>query len=213
ASPTGEPAFALEGSIFVAGAAVQWLRDGLGIIGSASEIETLAASVPDAGGVYFVPAFVGLGAPHWDPYARGAIVGLTRGATRAHLARATLEAIAFQTREVLDLFADAGGPPTTELRVDGGAAENDLLMQLQADLLGCTVVRPVVRETTAMGAAFLAGIVAGVWSGVEETAALWRVERRFEPRIGADERERRYREWQRSVERARDWAVPAEAVQ
>jgi len=207
---TPAPAFALEGSIFIAGAAVQWLRDGLRLIQSAGEIEALAAGVADTDGVYFVPAFVGLGAPHWDPYARGLIAGITRGTTAAHLARATLEAIAFQTREVLDLFGQAGYAETAELRVDGGAADNDLLLQLQADLLGQPVVRPLVRETTALGAAYLAGITAGIWRDAAETAALWRAERRFEPAITPQERERRYAAWQRAVERACGWTAPTE---
>jgi glycerol kinase len=204
------PAFALEGSIFVAGAAVQWLRDGLGIIKSAPEVEALAASVPDTGGVQFVPAFVGLGAPHWDPYARGTIVGLTRGSTAAHIARATLEAIAFQTRDVIDLFDAAAGTPGSDLRVDGGAASNDLLMQIQADLLGRPVLRPRVNETTALGASYLAGLGAGLWSSEEEVASLWELDRRFEPQIGADQREERYALWRRAVERALRWAAPAE---
>jgi len=208
ASADERRAFALEGSIFIAGAAVQWLRDGLGIIGSAAEVEQLAASVKGTDGVYFVPAFVGLGAPHWDPYARGIIAGITRGTTRAHIARAALEAIAFQTREVLDLFDAAGRAGDAELRVDGGAAENDLLLQIQADLLGRAVVRPQVRETTALGAAFLAGIGAGLWQDLNETAALWRLDRRFEPMIGADEHAGRYAEWRRAVERAGGWALP-----
>ncbi len=208
ASADGKPAFALEGSIFIAGAAVQWLRDGLGLIGSAAEIEALAASVPTTDGVYFVPAFVGLGAPQWDPHARGIIAGITRGTTRAHIARATLEAIAFQTCDVLQLFETAGVSSDAELRVDGGAAENDLLMQIQADLLGRPVVRPTVRETTALGAAFLAGIGAGLWQDASETASLWRLERRFEPRIDVAERSARFAAWRRAVERAGGWALP-----
>ncbi len=208
ASADGKPAFALEGSIFIAGAAVQWLRDGLGLIGSAAEIEALAASVPTTDGVYFVPAFVGLGAPRWDPYARGLIAGITRGTTRAHIARATLEAIAFQTCDVLQLFDNAGIRSDAELRVDGGAAENDLLMQIQADLLGRTVVRPTVRETTALGAAFLAGIGAGVWQDASETASLWRLDRRFEPQIDAAECSARHAAWRRAAERAGGWALP-----
>ncbi|HLZ71123.1 MAG TPA: glycerol kinase GlpK [Dehalococcoidia bacterium] len=203
AGATTAPAFALEGSIFIAGAAVQWLRDGLALIKSAAEIEALAASVADTGGVHFVPAFVGLGAPYWDSKARGLISGITRGTTAAHLARATLEAIAFQTRDVLELFEQGQQRRIPELRVDGGAAENDLLLQIQADLLGRPVVRPVVRETTALGAAYLAGISAGIWRDASATAALWRVDRRFEPRISEPERERRYAEWQGAVARTR----------
>ncbi len=208
ASVSPSPAFALEGSIFVAGAAVQWLRDELGIIKTAAESEPLAASVPDTGGVQFVPAFVGLGAPHWDPYARGTILGLTRGSTAAHIARATLEAIAFQTREVVDLFDDSAGMPGTDLRVDGGAADNNLLMQIQADLLGRPVVRPAVSETTALGAAYLAGLTVGLWSNEDEVASLWKLDRRFEPQISADERAERYGIWRRAVERALRWVEP-----
>src|SRR5919198_3107819 len=159
----GKVTYALEGSIFVAGAVVQWLRDELGVIPSAAESEALAASVPDANGVYVVPAFVGLGAPHWDPHARGAIFGLTRGTTRAHLARATLEAMAYQTRDVIAAVERDAGVPLAELRVDGGATANDLFLQIQADILGRDVVRPAVLETTALGAAFLAGLATGFW--------------------------------------------------
>jgi glycerol kinase len=208
AATTRSPTFALEGSIFIAGAAVQWLRDGLGIIKSAADVEALAASVPDAGGVQFVPAFVGLGAPWWDPYARGTIVGLTRGTTAAHVARATLGAIAFQTRAVIDLFDQEAGSPGTELRVDGGAAANDLLMQIQADVLGRRVIRPVINESTAMGAAFLAGITAGVWANEAEVESLWRVDRVFEPRTSKPEREERFATWMRAVDRSRGWEVP-----
>ncbi|MHB8577134.1 MAG: FGGY family carbohydrate kinase, partial [Dehalococcoidia bacterium] len=193
--------------IFIAGAAVQWLRDGLGIIRTAADVEALAASAPDSSGVYFVPAFVGLGAPHWDPHARGTLIGITGGTTAAHIARATLDAIAFQTREVLDLFDRESGLVAAELRVDGGAAANDLLMQTQADLLGRPVVRPKITETTAMGAAYLAGITAGVWSGEPETAALWSVDRSFAPRISDAERDERYNQWQRAVQRSLAWAV------
>lgn len=203
--PGERPVYALEGSIFVAGAAVQWLRDGLGLIATAEQSEALAAGVPDSGGVSFVPALAGLGAPFWDPYARGTILGLTRGTTAAHLARATLEAIALRTRDVIEAMNAASGKPPGELRVDGGAARNDLLMQIQADLLGVSVVRPQVTETTALGAAWLAGLGAGVL-GPAEVARWWREERRFEPTIGADERERRYGEWRRACERARGWA-------
>src|SRR5919106_262037 len=196
--------YALEGSIFVTGAAIQWLRDGLGLLGSASEAGPLAASVPDTGGVYFVPALVGLGAPWWDPYARGIIVGITRGTTRAHLVRAAVEAIAYQTRDVVDAMAGAASP--TSLRVDGGASAMDLLCQFQADLLGVPVRRPVVQETTAMGAAFLAGLGARVWSSREEAAGAWALDREFVPG-DRDEADRRYAGWQRAVERARGWEV------
>jgi glycerol kinase len=194
--------YALEGSIFVTGAAIQWLRDGLGLLGSAAEAGPLAGSVQDTGGVYFVPALVGLGAPWWDPYARGTIVGITRGTTRAHLVRAAVEAMAYQTRDVID--AMAGTARVTSLRVDGGASAMDLLCQLQADLLGVPVRRPVVQETTAMGAAFLAGLGVGVWSSREEAAGAWSLDREFMP--GDEEgAERRYAGWRRAVERARGW--------
>jgi glycerol kinase len=198
--------YALEGSVFVAGAAVQWLRDGLGIIESADEVGPLAASVPDSGGVHFVPALAGLGSPYWDPHARGTIVGLTRGSTRAHLARATLEAIAFQSAELLAAMAADSGIALTELRVDGGATANDLLMQIQADLLGVPVVRPRVRETTALGAAYHAGLAVGFWEDEEEIAALWSRDRVFEPVASRDEAESRLARWRRAVERSRDWA-------
>ncbi len=201
--------YALEGSIFIGGAAVQWLRDGLGIIASAAETETLAGSVPDTGGVYFVPAFVGLGAPHWDAYARGVIVGLTRGTTRAHLARATLEAICYQTRDVAEAMIADAGVPLRALRVDGGAVANNLLCQLQADLLGVPVQRPVVTETTALGAAYLAGLAVGVWSSGEEIARQWQIDREFSPQMPAEERDRLYTGWQRALERAKGWAAEA----
>jgi glycerol kinase len=198
--------YALEGSVFVGGAAVQWLRDGLGIISRAEEVEPLAASVPDAGGVFFVPALAGLGSPYWDPHARGTIVGLTRGSTRAHLARATLEAIAFQSAELLAAMAADSGIALTELRVDGGATANDLLMQIQADLLGVPVVRPRVTETTALGAAYLAGLAVGFWRDEDEIASLWSRDRVFEPRIPREVAGARLAGWRRAVERARDWA-------
>ena len=202
----GRVEYALEGSIFIGGAAVQWLRDGLGLISTAAESEAVAASVPSSDGVYLVPAFVGLGAPHWDPQARGVIVGITRGTTRAHLVRATLEAIAFQTRDVIEAMEAECGVSLPELRVDGGAAANDLLMQLQADILGRPVVRPAVTETTALGAAYLAGLAVGFWRSQDELAANWRVDRRFEPRLPADQREALYAGWKRAVERAKGWA-------
>jgi glycerol kinase len=203
----GDTSYALEGSVFVAGAAVQWLRDGLGIIGHAAETRALAESVPDTGGVYFVPAFVGLGAPYWDPYARGTLVGLTRGTTRAHIARATLEAIAFQSRDVLDaMVGDAGGPVRT-LRVDGGAAANDFLCQAQADILGVEVLRPSVTETTGLGAAYLAGLGVGLWTR-EELASRWKLDRRFTPAMTPAAREAAYAGWRRAVERSRGWATP-----
>ena len=201
-------AFALEGSVFIAGAAVQWLRDGLGIVRESSEVEALAASVPNSGGVTFVPALVGLGAPYWDPYARGTIVGLTRGSTRAHLARATLEAIAFQTRDVLEAMQSDAGLGLQALRVDGGAARNDLLLQLQADVLGTAVQRPVQSETTALGAAMLAGLATGVWSSLDDLDRTWTLEREFQPAISKDERDQRYTRWQEAVRRSRGWAEP-----
>ncbi len=201
----GRTDYALEGSVFVAGAVVQWLRDGLGLIRAAGEIEALAASVPDSGGVVLVPAFTGLGAPHWDPYARGALVGITRGTTAAHLARAALEAIAFQVADVLDAMTADSGVPAAELRADGGAAVNDLLMQLQADLAGVPVVRPRVRETTALGAAYLAGLATGVWKDTGEIAARWQVDRVFEPAMDRGQAAARRARWNRAVERAKGW--------
>jgi glycerol kinase len=200
--------YALEGSVFVGGAVVQWLRDGLGIIGRSSDVETLAASVPDNGGVCFVPAFTGLGSPHWDAYARGTIVGLSRGTTKAHIARAALESIAFQSAELLDAMQRDASQPLVELRVDGGATANDLLMQFQADLLGVAVVRPRVTETTALGAASLAGLAVGYWSSLDDVAANWRVDRRFEPAMSRDEAASRMALWSRAVDRARGWQTP-----
>ncbi len=201
----GRVTYALEGSVFIAGAVVQWLRDGLRIIGSAAETEELARSVPDTGGVYLVPAFVGLGAPHWDMYARGLLIGLTRGTERAHVARAALEAIAYQVRDVVGaMSADAGLPPA-ELRADGGAVRNDFLMQFQADVLGIPVVRPVITETTGLGAATLAGLAVGLWRNTDELAALWQTDTRFEPQMTAAARDRLYAGWQRALERAKGW--------
>ena len=175
------PVYALEGSIFVTGSAVQWLRDGLGIISESSEIGPLAASVPDTGGVYVVPAFTGLGSPWWDPYARGTIVGITRGTTRAHIARAVVESMVFQTRDAIDAMTSAGGVTLAELRVDGGASVMDMMLQHQADELGVPVLRPVDHETTALGAAYLAGLAEGVWSSTDDTRAMWQLDARFEP--------------------------------
>ncbi len=197
------PQFAVEGSVFVAGAVVQWLRDELGLIRTAEESEAMATSVPDAGGVYAVPAFVGLGAPHWDSHARGLITGLTRATGRAHLVRAALESIAFQSKDLIDAMEADSGEPITELRVDGGAAVNNFLMQFQADILGKRVVRPVDVETTALGAAYLAGIAERVWSGTEEVESFWRVERRFEPRMSDIERLAKIKGWRDAVARAR----------
>jgi glycerol kinase len=198
--------YALEGSVFIAGAVVQWLRDGLQIIRAAADIEPLAASVADNGGVYFVPAFAGLGAPHWDPYARGSIFGLTRGTTGAHLARAALESIAFQSADVLDAMQKDAGITLSELRVDGGAAANDLLMQFQADALGVPVVRPKVLETTALGAAYLAGLAVGYWKSDREIASNWRVDRRFEPAMPRERVAELRGKWEQAVERAKAWA-------
>jgi glycerol kinase len=199
--------YALEGAVFVGGAVVQWLRDGLGFIEKSSEVEALAATVPDSGGVYLVPAFTGLGSPHWDAYARGTMVGLSRGTTKAHIARAALEAIAFQSAEVLLAMQRDAGQALVELRVDGGATANDLLMQFQADLLGVPVVRPKVTETTALGAAYLAGLAVGFWGSTDEVAANWKVDRRFEPAMPRDAAAARLRQWERAVARSREWHV------
>ena len=203
----GQTTYLLEGSVFMGGAAVQWLRDGLGMISRSDEIEALAASVPDSGGVYLVPAHTGLGAPYWDPYARGALLGMTRGTTRAHIARATLEAIAFQSAEVLKAMELDAGERLRELRVDGGGAANDLLLQFQADLLGVPVVRPRVTETTALGAAYLAGLAVGFWQDEAELASLWRAERRFEPAMSDAQRTALLGGWRRAVQRCLHWAI------
>jgi len=203
----GTVAYALEGAIFVTGAAIQWLRDGLGIIDTSPEIGPLAASVDDTGGVFVVPAFTGLGAPWWDPYARGTIVGITRGTTRAHIARAVVESIAYQVRDAVDAMVAASGTPIRELRVDGGASVMDLLLQMQADQLGVPVVRPADQETTALGAAFLAGLAEGVWPDLDAIAATWHVDATFQP---ADDRtfpDLFHGQWLRAVERSRDWAA------
>jgi glycerol kinase len=199
--------YALEGSVFIAGAVVQWLRDGLGIIRKSEDVEALANSVPDNGGIYFVPAFAGLGSPHWDAYARGAIVGLTRGTTGGHIARAALEAIAYQAADVLAAMESDSGIRLKELRVDGGAARNDMLMQFQADLLGVPVVRPKVTETTALGAAYLAGLAVGFWKDGEEIGAQWQAERRFDPGMSRDRVESLLAGWRKAVERAMNWAT------
>jgi glycerol kinase len=197
--------YALEGSVFIGGAVVQWLRDELGIIQSAPEIEALAAQVDDSSGVYFVPAFSGLGAPHWDPHARGTLVGLTRGSGKAHIARAALEAMCFQSMEVLRAMEKDSGTPMDRLRVDGGACANDLLMQIQADLLQIPVERPKMTETTAFGAAALAGLAVGFWKDPDEVAAVREIDRVFEPQIRADEAESRFEQWLRAVECSRGW--------
>ncbi len=198
--------YCLEGSVFMGGATIQWLRDGLSIIQSAAEVQALAESVPDSGDVYLVPAFTGLGTPHWDPYARGAMLGLTRGTTRAHIARAALEAIALQSADVFTAMSQDAGLGLQELRVDGGASANNLLMQMQADFSGVPVVRPQVLETTALGAAYLAGLAVGFWSGVIEIASQWQVDRRFEPQMSADQRAAKLARWRKALARARDWA-------
>jgi glycerol kinase len=204
----GEITYALEGAIFVTGAAVQWLRDGLGMIETANETEALAASIDSTGGVYLVPAFAGLGAPYWDPYARGTIVGLTRGSGRAEIARATLEAAAYQTRDVLEAMQSDSGVTFRELRVDGGMVDNDFLMQFQADIINRPVERPEVTETTALGAAYLAGLAVGFWESQCDIARNWRLDQRFEPAMDGSTRGRLYRDWKRAVERSRDWAEP-----
>ncbi|HCY16674.1 MAG TPA: glycerol kinase [Curvibacter sp.] len=198
--------YALEGSVFMAGATVQWLRDGLQLIRSASEVEALAASVPDTQGVYLVPAFAGLGAPYWDGHARGTLVGMTRGTGRAHLARAALESIALQVADVFAAMGQDAGMPLHELRVDGGASRNDLLMQMQADFLGVPVVRPRQTETTALGAAYLAGLATGFWSGADELSAQWQADRRFEPVLGEAGRAAKLARWREAVARSRNWA-------
>jgi glycerol kinase len=198
--------YALEGSVFIGGAVVQWLRDELQFFSSSSEIEKLAASCLDSGDVYLVPAFTGLGAPYWDPHARGALLGLTRGTSKAHIARAALESIAYQSAELLDAMQKDSGPKLTELRVDGGAAANDLLMQFQADLLGVPVLRPKVLETTALGAAYLAGLTVDLWKSRDELAAHWKLDRRFEPRMERKVAEEKVTRWREAVRRARGWA-------
>jgi glycerol kinase len=200
--------YALEGSVFVGGAVVQWLRDGLGIIRASSDVEALANSVPDNGGVYFVPAFVGLGAPHWDSYARGALFGLTRGSRAGHIARAALESIAYQVADLMDAVQTDTGTPLQELRVDGGASANDALMQFQADILGVPVVRPSMTETTALGAAFLAGLAAGFWKEAQAISELPRQERRFEPRLPRSEADNLRARWNEAVSRTKSWERP-----
>lgn len=205
ASGDGRPRFALEGSVFVGGAVVQWLRDGLGLVANSSAVEPLAASVPDSGGVYFVPAFTGLGAPYWDPSACGGLLGLSRGTTQAHIARAALEGIAFQSADLLEAMQADASEPLTELRADGGAAANNLLLQFQADLLGVRVVRPKVLETTALGAALLAGLAVGVYPDMAALKAQWQIDRVFEPSISRDEAEVRRRKWRSAVQRVQNW--------
>jgi glycerol kinase len=201
----GKTEYALEGSVFIGGAVVQWLRDGLGLIRSSAEVEPLARSVPDSGGIYVVPAFAGLGAPHWDPYARGAILGITRGTTAAHIARAALESVAFQVADLIDAMHSDSGAALPELRVDGGAAKNDLLMQFQADLLQVPVLRPVVTETTALGAAYLAGLAVNYWPSADALQQQWQIDRRFEPQITAARAAELRARWQQALGRAKDW--------
>ena len=202
----GEVNYALEGSVFSAGATIQWLRDGLGLMETSAESESLASEVDDNGGVYLVPAFSGLGAPYWDMYARGTIVGLTRGTTRSHISRAALESIAYQTRDILDLMQKEGGTAISSLRVDGGATDNNLLMQFQADILGVPIQRSAIKETTALGAGFLAGLAVGAWNSPEELEALWQADATFHPAMDESQREAHYSDWQRAVERSRNWA-------
>ena len=203
----GAVTYALEGSIFIAGAVVQWLRDGLGLIDRSSDVEALARSVDDAGGVFLVPAFAGLGAPHWDQYARGTIVGMTRGTNKGHIARAALDSIAFQVADVITAMEQDCGSRLSELRVDGGASNNDLMMQFQADLLGVPVVRPEITETTALGAAYLAGLAVGFWRNEEEIARQWSEDARFEPQMSTATREALREEWSRALDRAKAWAT------
>jgi glycerol kinase len=197
--------YALEGSVFIGGAVVQWIRDGLGFIRSAPDIEALAATVTDNGGVFLVPAFAGLGAPHWDPYARGTIVGITRGTTAGHLARAALESIAYQVADLLDAMSADSGIALTELRVDGGAATNNALMQFQADLLGVPVVRPLVTETTALGAAYLAGLAVGYWLSIDAISGQWKVDRRFEPTMSPNTTGQLRERWSAALGRSKGW--------
>jgi glycerol kinase len=204
----GRTDYALEGSVFIGGAAVQWLRDGLGIIKTSVDVEKLAASVPDSGGVYLVPAFAGLGAPHWDQYARGIIAGITRGTNAGHIARAALEGIAFQVADVLEVMKEDSGIPMNGLRVDGGASANDMLMQFQADILQVPVVRPKVIETTALGAAYLAGLAVGFWKDRAEVSRAWQADKTFTPRMSADEAAHRRSRWSQALDRAREWEEP-----
>ena len=201
-------AYALEGSVFMGGATIQWLRDGLGLIAQASEVEALAASVRDTGDVYLVPAFAGLGTPHWDSYARGTLVGMTRGTGRAHIARAALEAIALQSADVFMAMQADSGIALKELRVDGGASANNLLMQMQADFLGVPVVRPKITETTALGAAYLAGLATGFWTDASEISQQWQVDRRFEPQMNERDRQDKLARWAQALGRARSWVQP-----
>jgi glycerol kinase len=204
----GRTEYALEGSVFIGGAVVQWIRDGLGLIRTAAEIEALASKVTDNGGVYLVPAFAGLGAPHWDPYARGTLVGITRGTSSGHIARAALESIAYQVADLLDAMSVDAGIPLTELRVDGGAATNNMLMQFQADVLGVPVVRPAVTETTALGAAYLAGIAVGYWKSIDDVSGQWKVDRRFEPAMSRAAAGTLRERWNEALGRSKGWEKP-----
>jgi glycerol kinase len=197
--------YALEGAVFITGAAIQWLRDGLGIINDAAQSEVLAKSIASNDGVYFVPALAGLGAPHWDAYARGIIVGITRGTTRAHLARAALESMCYQTRDVVDAMARDSGIRLQEIRADGGAVVNKFLMQFQSDILGVPVEVPLITETTALGAAYLAGLAVGFWESREELKDKWKLGQRYEPQLNEPERERLHARWLKAVERAKSW--------
>jgi glycerol kinase len=208
-SLNGRVTYCLEGSVFVAGAVVQWLRDGLGLIQNSADVERLAATVPDSGGVIIVPAFVGLGAPYWDPFARGAILGITRGTTAGHLARAAVESMAYQTRELIEAMQKDAEIPLTNLKVDGGAACNDSLLQFQADLLNCSVQRPMVAETTALGAAYLAGLAVQYWTDPGDVTRNWKLDRSFTPQSSATDRQEKYRRWKRAVERSLAWEEPA----
>jgi glycerol kinase len=201
----GKVTYCLEGAVFIAGAVVQWLRDGLKIIEKSVDVERLADSVESSDGVYLVPAFVGLGAPYWDPYARGTIVGITRGTTAAHIAHAAIESMAYQSRDLLEAMERDAGVRLAELKVDGGASVNNRLMQFQADVLGAVVRRPEVSETTALGAAYLAGLAVGYWSNQADVAKNWALDREFKPAMQQAERDRRYAQWRKAVERSRDW--------
>ena len=198
----------MEGSVFVAGSVVQWLRDGLGIIRTSEAVEPLALSVSDSGDVYVVPAFTGLGAPHWDPHARGTIIGITRGTKAAHIARASLESIAYQVSDLLEAMQQDSGIPVRELRVDGGATRNDTLLQFQADLLGVPVIRPAITETTSLGAAFLAGLAVGFWNDMEEIQSFWKVDKEFSPKRSRTEVESLRSRWHQALDRAKAWNEP-----